>query len=54
MVLDAHIKAFTYFGGVPKRMAHDNLKAVVDTIFVGKVRQFNRRFLTLAMGTGIR
>jgi transposase len=48
MVLDAHIKAFTYFDGVPKRIIYDNLKAVVDTIFVGKERQFNRRFLTLA------
>lgn len=48
MVLDAHVKAFAFFGGVPKRMIYDNLKSVVDTIFVGKVRQFNRRFLTLA------
>jgi Integrase core domain len=48
MVLDAHIKAFAYFGGVPKRIIYDNLKTVVDAIFVGKERQFNRRFLTLA------
>lgn len=48
MVLDAHIRAFAYFGGVPKRMIYDNLKTVVDAIFVGKERQFNRRFLTLA------
>lgn len=48
MVLDAHIKAFEYFRGAPKRMVYDNLKTVVDTIFVGKERQFNRRFLTLA------
>jgi len=48
MVLDAHIKAFTYFDGVPKRIIYDNLKTVVDTIFAGKERQFNRRFLTLA------
>jgi len=48
MVLDAHIKAFAYFGGVPKRMVYDNLKTVVDAIFVGKERQFNRRFLALA------
>lgn len=48
MVLDAHIKAFSYFDGVPKRIIYDNLKTVVDTIFVGKERQFNRRFLTLA------
>lgn len=48
MVLDAHIRAFSYFGGVPKRIIYDNLKTVVDAIFVGKDRQFNRRFLTLA------
>lgn len=48
MVLDAHIRAFAFFGGVPNRMIYDNLKTVVDTILVGKARQFNRRFLTLA------
>jgi len=48
MVLDAHNQAFAFFGGVPKRMVYDNLKTVVDTIFVGKERRFNRRFLTLA------
>ncbi|WP_228125113.1 IS21 family transposase [Candidatus Methylospira mobilis] len=48
MVLDAHNQAFDFFGGVPKRMVYDNLKTVVDAIFSGKDRQFNRRFLTLA------
>ncbi len=48
MVLDAHTRAFTHFGGAPKRIIYDNLKTVVDAIFVGKERQFNRRFLTLA------
>ena len=48
MVLDAHNKAFVFFGGVPLRMVYDNLKTVVDTVFVGKERKFNRRFLTLA------
>ena len=48
MVFDAHIRAFTFFGGVPARLIYDNLKTVVDTVFVGKERQFNRRFLTLA------
>jgi hypothetical protein len=33
---------------VPARLIYDNLKTVVDTVFVGKERQFNRRFLTLA------
>jgi transposase len=48
MVLDAHVRAFAFFGGVPKRMVYDNLKTVVDAILVGKERRFNRRFLTLA------
>jgi transposase len=48
MVLDAHNQAFAFFGGVPKRMVYDNLKTVVDAVFVGKERRFNRRFLTLA------
>lgn len=48
MFLDAHIRSFAYFCGVPKRRIYDNLKTVVDAIFVGKERQFNRRFLTLA------
>lgn len=48
MVLDAHNRAFAFFGGVPVRMVYDNLKAVVDAILVGKERQFNRRFMALA------
>lgn len=48
MVLDAHNQAFAYFGGVPKRMVYDNLKTVVDAIFAGKERRFNRRFMALA------
>lgn len=48
MVFDAHNRAFAFFGGVPQRMIYDNLKAVVDTILVGKERKFNRRFLALA------
>ena len=48
MVLDAHIRAFEFFGGVPSRLIYDNLKTVVDTIYHGKDRQFNRRFLTMA------
>jgi transposase len=29
-------------------MVYDNLKTVVDTVFVGKERKFNRRFMALA------
>ena len=48
MVLDAHNRAFAFFGGVPRQMVYDNLKTVVDAVFVGKERQFNRRFLAMA------
>ncbi len=48
MVFDAHVRAFAFFGGVPTRMVYDNLKTVVDAIFAGQERQFNRRFLALA------
>lgn len=48
MVFDAHIRAFAFFGGVPQRMVYDNLKTVVEAIFTGQQRQFNRRFLALA------
>jgi len=48
MVLEAHNRAFAFFGGVPARMIYDNLKSVVDTVFTGKDRKFNRRFLCLA------
>jgi transposase len=48
MVFDAHNRAFAFFDGVPLRMVYDNLKAVVETIFTGKERLFNRRFMALA------
>ena len=48
MVMDAHNQAFAFYGGVPKQMIYDSLKTVVDTVFVGKERQFNRRFMALA------
>jgi transposase len=48
MLFDAHNRAFAFFGGVPKRMVYDNLKAVVTTVLVGKERMFNQRFLALA------
>jgi transposase len=48
MVFDAHDRAFAFFGGVPLRMVYDNLKAVVEAIFIGKERRFNRRFMALS------
>jgi len=48
MVFDAHARAFAFFGGVPVRGIYDNMKTAVDAVFVGKERQFNRRFLLMA------
>ena len=43
-VFDAHNRAFALFGGACARGIYDNMKTAVDTVFVGKVRTFNRRF----------
>jgi transposase len=48
MVLDAHIRAFEFFGGSCRRGIYDNLKTVVTKILLGKDRTFNRRFEQLA------
>ncbi|MBV9511358.1 MAG: IS21 family transposase [Caulobacteraceae bacterium] len=48
MVFDAHQRAFAFFGGVPTRGVYDNMKTAVETVFVGKARTFNRRFLLMA------
>jgi transposase len=48
MVLDAHIKAFSFFGGACRSGIYDNLKTVVTKILMGKDRVFNRRFQRLA------
>lgn len=47
MVFDAHEKAFQFFKGVAKRGIYDNMRTAVDAVFVGKERQFNRRFARL-------
>jgi transposase len=47
MVLDAHEKAFQFYKGGCQRGIYDNMRTAVDAVFVGKERQFNRRFLQL-------
>ncbi|MFO1115122.1 MAG: IS21 family transposase [Beijerinckiaceae bacterium] len=47
MVFDAHERAFAFFKGACARGIYDNMKTAVDTIFVGKDRQYNRRFLQM-------
>jgi transposase len=47
MVFDAHDRAFAFFGGACTRGIYDNMKTAVETVFVGKDRQYNRRFLQM-------
>jgi transposase len=47
MVFDAHDRAFAFFRGTCTRGIYDNMKTAVETVFVGKDRQFNRRFLQM-------
>ena len=47
MVFDAHDRAFGFFRGTCTRGIYDNMKTAVETIFIGKERQFNRRFLQM-------
>ena len=47
MVFDAHERAFAFFKGACGRGVYDNMKTAVETIFVGKDRQYNRRFLQM-------
>jgi transposase len=48
MVIDSHVRAFEFFGGVCRKGIYDNLKTVVSKILLGKDRNFNRRFQCLA------
>ena len=47
MVFDAHERAFSFLKGACTRGIYDNMKTAVETIFVGKDRQYNRRFLQM-------
>jgi transposase len=47
MVFDAHDRAFAFFKGACRRGIYDNMKTAVETIFVGKDRGYNRRFLQM-------
>ena len=37
----------SFYGGVCRRGIYDNMKTAVEAIFVGKARQYNRRFLQM-------
>ena len=45
--LDGHVHAFEYFGGVPRRLAYDNLKSAVIHVGQGKDRVLNETFKKL-------
>jgi transposase len=45
MVFDAHDRACAFFKGACTRGIYDNMKTAVETIFAGKDRLYNRRFL---------
>ena len=47
MLFDAHAQALDFFGGIPLRGIYDNMKTAVDTVFIGKERKFNRRFMEM-------
>ena len=47
MVFDAHDRAFAFFKGACTRGIYDNMKTAVETVFLGKERRFNRRFLQM-------
>ena len=47
MVFDAHDRAFAFFKGACQRGIYDNMKTAVETIFAGRERAYNRRFLQM-------
>jgi len=47
MVFGAHDRAFAFFKGACRRGIYDNMKTAVETVFVGKDRLYNRRFLQM-------
>jgi hypothetical protein len=48
MVMEAHIRAHNFFGGLCERGIYDNPKTAVSEIRKGKEREHNRRFLRMA------
>ena len=48
MLFDAHTRAFTALGGVPRRGIYDNMKTAVDKVNKGKGRVVNARFAAMA------
>jgi transposase len=47
MLFDAHMRAFTALGGIPRRGIYDNMKTAVDKVKKGKGRVINARFTAM-------
>jgi transposase len=47
MLFDAHTRAFTALGGIPRRGIYDNMKTAVDKVKKGKARVVNARFTAM-------
>lgn len=48
MLFDAHARAFSALGGIPRRGIYDNMKTAVDKVKKGKRRIVNTRFAAMA------
>ena len=48
MLMDAFGHAFTFYGGVPRRVIIDNPKTMVTTVLRSKERGYNSRFMSMA------
>jgi transposase len=46
-LLDGHVRAFRFFGGVPRRCAYDNMKVAVISVGKGQDRRLTERFRRL-------
>ena len=47
MLFDAHTRAFTALGGIPRRGIYDNMRTAVDKVHKGKGRTVNARFAAM-------
>jgi len=47
MLFDAHARAFSALGGIPKRGIYDNMKTAVDKVSKGNGRVVNTRFFAM-------
>lgn len=45
--LDGHVWLFEQLGGIPKKLAYDNLKTAVTHVYLGNKRDLTARFLAL-------